>query len=201
MPPLTMLSFNHSRGSVLPPEVIEAARRHWRLFPVQPHGRFAVSTGDIKEATSDLDQIERWAVEQPGLSWALATGESSGVFVLEINTEQGRNGLSTLCGDDWGWCQTLQSKSGDTGYAYFRWPAALTLCNAGGRIAAGLSIRADGDYVILPQSMDSSGQPHVWLNPDDIAAAPQWLLDRAFAPSKTRASAKILPFPDRATQI
>ena len=77
MHPLTMPSFNRSHGSVLPPEVIEATRRHWCLFPVQRKGRLVVPTGDIEEATSDLDQLELWAVERPGLSWALATGEAS----------------------------------------------------------------------------------------------------------------------------
>ena len=187
---------NHpERSAGLPIEVLQSARRHWRLFPVLPHGKFASAKARIEEATTDLERLEEWACKHPGCNWGLATGQASGVFVLEVDAERGRNALCILCGDEWDWQQTLQSQAGDAAYAFFPWPAGRAMHRSGRNLAPGLSIRGEGDYVLIPPSAYSSGVSHAYVDPDAaIAAAPHWLLDSAFAGLEGQLSGKILPF-------
>ena len=115
-------SFNQPRSAGLFIEALQADRL-WRLFPVQPQSRLASAKTRIEEATADLAQLEQWASEHPDCNWGLATGVASGVFALEVDTWTASSALRILCDDVWDWQQTLQMRAGDTGYAFFRWPA------------------------------------------------------------------------------
>ncbi len=69
----------------------------------------------------------------------------------------------------------------------FRWPGRPVPCSTG-RIGAGIDIKGDGGYIILPPSDHKTGRQYSWLfgqQPDEqeIAEAPAWLLDRIDAPS------------------
>ena len=189
-------SFNEPPCSLdLPIEVLQA-NRLWHLFPVQPRGRLAPARVRIEDATADLAQLEQWGCEHPGCNWGLATGQASGVFVLEVDTRRASSGLRILCGDEWDWQQTLLMSAGDTGYAFFRWPAGRAMRGSGKNPAPGLRIRGEGDCVLIPPSASSSGVPHVYLDPDAaIATAPQWLLDSVFVGLEEQSSGKILAFP------
>jgi hypothetical protein len=173
------------------------ASRMWRLFPVQPQGRLAPAKVRIEDATADLAQLEQWACEHPGRNWGLATGMASGVFFLEVDTRRASRALRILSRGEWDGQQTLQSQAGDTGYAFFRWPAARAMRGSGKNPAPGLRIRGEGDFVLIPPSVCPSGISHVYLDPDaEIAAAPQWLLDSVFAGLEERSSGKLLAFPN-----
>jgi hypothetical protein len=197
MLPLSTPSLIHPRSFAdLLPEVLRAASLNWRLYPVQPQGRFAATKALLEEATNSREQLEKWAVEYPGCNWALATGQASGIFVIEMDGERGRDALYVLSGHEWDWQQTLQSQAGYIGYAFFRWPAELSMRNAGKKIAPGVSIRGEGDSVLISPSKYSSGVSHTWLNPDaTVAACPQSLLESVFAVSEGQVFGKILLFP------
>ncbi len=193
--PPTRLFNKPRRSTALPIEVLQASRM-WHLFPVQPQGRLAPAKVRIEDATADLAQLEQWACELPGCNWGLATGMASGVFVLEVDTRRASSALRILNRDEWDGQQTLQSQAGDTGYAFFRWPAARAMRGSGKNPAPGLRIRGEGDFVLIPPSVCPSGISHVYLDPDaEIAAAPQWLLDSVFA-GEERSSGKLLAFPN-----
>jgi hypothetical protein len=103
--------------------------------------------------------------------------------------------LSILCQDEWDWQQTLQSQAGNTAYAFFLWPADRAMRRSGKNLAPGLSIRGEGDYVLIPPSAYSSGVSHAYLDSDAaIETAPLWLLDSAFAGLEGQ-SGKLLTFP------
>jgi hypothetical protein len=125
----------------LPIQIIQANRR-WRVFPVQPQNRLVSAKVRIEDATADLAQLEQWACELPGCNWGLATGAASGVFVLEVDTRSADSTLRVLCEDDWGWRQTLLMSAGDTGYAFFRWPAGRAMRRK--NLAPGLRVRGKG---------------------------------------------------------
>ena len=70
--------------STLPPEVIAAAGRGWRLFPVESRGKLPLVKEWQKVAASDLAQLEAWTVQFPGCNWGLATGTASGLVVIDV---------------------------------------------------------------------------------------------------------------------
>jgi hypothetical protein len=182
----------------LPDEVVQAASRLWKLFPVLAKSRFVATKARIEAATSDLNQLRQWAVEQPGCNWGLATGQASGVFVLEMHAALGANALRALCDEDWDWATGLQSRAGEAGHAFFHWPQGMAVRASAKNLAPGLCIRGDGDYVLVPPSM-SAGISHVYCDPDAvIATTPQWLLQSAFS---FESSDKILVFSKLAPQL
>jgi len=164
-----------------------AAIQGWRIFPVpQASSLHASMTRDrIGEATNDLAALEELADLNPGCRWALATGQASGVFVLEVEGGLGRAALGRLTtiymdndGSDF---QTLRSRAGESVFAFFRFPAGLAIRHGYRHFAPGLAIHGDGDFVLLPPSRYSSGIVHDYLNPDaPVAVVPPWLLDLAF---------------------
>jgi hypothetical protein len=183
----------------LPNEVVQAASRFWRLFPVFSRSRFVTAETRIEDATSDLNQLEQWAVEQPGCNWGLATGQASGVFVLEIHAALGANALRGLCDGDWDEETGLQSQAGEVGYAFFRWPKGMAMRRSAKNLARGLSIRGEGDYVLVPPSACPARTSHVYINPDaEIATSPQWLLNSAFS---VESAGKTLAFRQSAQHL
>jgi hypothetical protein len=75
---------------LLPPEIIAAAGRGWRLFPVKAGDKKPPLLKDWPaKASCDLSQLEEWARRFPGCNWGLACGPESGVYVLDIDGEAG----------------------------------------------------------------------------------------------------------------
>jgi hypothetical protein len=114
------------------------------------------------EASKGGSQDSARLYEHPGCNWGLATGQASGVFVLEVDTRSASSALRILCEDVWDWQQTLLMRAGDAGYAFFRWPAGRAMCGSGENPAPGLRIRGGGDYVLIPPSVCSSGASYVY---------------------------------------
>lgn len=197
---------NHPCSSTVPIEVIGAASLFkWRLFPVLPKGRFAAQRALLEAATSNQEQLENWAMEYPGCPFALATGEASGVFSIEMKGELGRNAFRILSWDDWDWRQqTLLMSAGPTAHAFFRWSAGLSLHKACKQIAPGLNLRGENDFVLIPPAV-ASGISYAWINPDvAVANAPQEVLNRILALSEGQASGNKIPRcpkPQRAAPI
>ena len=163
---------NHRRSSAdLPIEVCQAASHRWHVFPIPALGRFATAPDELRgAATCDLVVLEQLASEYPDCNWALATGQASGVFVLEVDSGSGRTALHALSEEEWDCGETLQSKSGDTWHAFFRWPAGLTNCKK--IVAPGMRIRGGNDFVLIPPSRYCSGVSHAYVNPDAGIATP-----------------------------
>lgn len=196
-PPISSV-FNQPRPAGLSIEALQVDRR-WRLFPVQPHSRLASAETRIKDATADMAQLEQWACELPSCNWGLATGAASGVFVLEEDIRSASSGISSLFEDELQ--QTLLMRAGDTGYAFFRWPAGRAMRGSGKKPAPGLKIRGEGDYVLIPPSVCTSGVSHVYLDLDaGIATAPHRLIDSAFAGLEEKPLGKVLAFPKSLSQ-
>lgn len=70
-------------------------RFNWPVFP-RPGGRYLKDSRGWKDATRDVDQIEKWWSQYPDALIAMPTGEASGVVVLDIDTKNGKDGFATL---------------------------------------------------------------------------------------------------------
>jgi hypothetical protein len=74
-----------SRLSTLPTEIKAAAGRRWRLFPVETEGKQPLVKEWQTIATSDLAQPKACTEQWPPCNWALATGEASSLFVIDVD--------------------------------------------------------------------------------------------------------------------
>jgi hypothetical protein len=166
-------------------EILSLAARGWRLFPCVPHTKTPLLKSWPNLASCDPATIRKWAVKYPSCNWAVACGAESGIWVLDVDGENGRLSLALLekqCGR---LPATLTSRTGrkDGGeHRFFAWPADHNIRNSTGKVAAGLDIRGSGGYVIVPPSIHWTGQTYRWADSDlTIAAAPLCLLERVTA--------------------
>jgi len=170
----------------------DAANRGWRIFPTPPAGSFhtLVTSGRIAEATSDLVSLEELADANPGCRWGLATGQASGVFVLEVEGALGRaalNRFASLCIEELSDFQIFTLRAGESVFGFFRYPVGFVLRRGGKHPEPGLTIHGDNDFVLLTPW--SAGK----LNAEkEVAAAPQWLLSLAFEVVKEK-SDRLVP--------
>src|SRR5262249_40021948 len=100
-----------------------------------------------------------------------------GVFVLDIDGEDGEGSLRQLEQAHGALPPTVEVVTGKGRHCYFR-IGKHKICNSVGQIAIGLDIRGDGGYVIAPPSIHPSGRSYAWSvdTTRDFADAPDCLL-------------------------
>lgn len=136
-------------------------------------GKHPLTPRGFLEATTNLSTIKALWDKWPNANIGMATGEISGVVVIDIDGPEGVVSLS-----DKTLPATLTAASGraDGGiHYYFQWPG-FKVKNAV-KLLDGVDIRADGGYIILPGSRHSSGNYYKWLDETEPSPAPQWMLD------------------------
>jgi hypothetical protein len=132
----------------------------------------------VKGASADPVQILAWFNTYPGCNWGVATGEASGVWVLDID-QHDTDGVASL--NAWQaeqgatLPQTFTVYTGGGGWhLYFLMEGAIG--NRGG-VLPGIDVRGTGGYVLLPGSNHLSGRPYVTHTFRRPAVAPRRLLD------------------------
>ncbi|WP_275425910.1 DUF3987 domain-containing protein [Occallatibacter savannae] len=177
--------------SKVPAEVVEAARRGWKLFPVVPKGKASMIKHWPRMACNDLTQLRHWAERFTGCNWGMATGEPSGVIVVDIDGLDGAAELSLLAGNGYVLPQTLTVKTGRGKHLYFRRPVGKAIRNSAGKLGKGLDVRGEGGYVLTAGSVHPNGKIYAYEDPSaEIAEAPEWLLNRLCEPSNLRVNEK-----------
>lgn len=166
------------------------AARGWHVFPCLPGEKRPATRHGYKDATTDAERIRSWWANQPDYNIGLATGKASGVFVIDIDTKGAVNGYDTwgeLCkAHEWRSRANVIAAGTPSGgcHIYFRHVEGIT--NGRGALPAGVDVRGDGGYVLVPPSRIAGrdrnvpvGLPYSWLYPDatDIMDADEWLLD------------------------
>lgn len=191
--------------------LIRMIRRGFRLFPVVARGKRPLIPGWPRRATNDEELINSWAERFPGCNWAIATGEASGIFVLDVDGESGRESIVELTNRHGAeWIETLGVKTARGRHYYFRWPAGTdAIRNSASKLAAGLDVRGEGGYVLVPPSVHPSGHVYHWFGSGEdkpIAAAATWLIQLlattvrvASSRSLTNRATAILPGQRNAT--
>ena len=182
-----------SVSPMLPERWAVLHRLGFALFPLQPGGKQPASglaTHGCKDATRETVRLLAWA-DDPALNIGIATGQSSGVFVLDLDSaEAGAEAASR------GLPLTLAVATPRGRHLYFRHPGGAVRNRAG--IFPGADIRGDGGYVVAPGShfVPSVAEReagklegfYAFETPPDataIADAPEWLLDLSRSPQPT----------------
>lgn len=178
-------------------QVLRLAARGFRLFPCRPASKVPQIKAWQKAATCDVAQLSKWFEKFNDCNWALATGEESGVWVLDVDgdaagaammrrfRERGYIGPETLC------VVTGRHR----GYhLYFSYPKGATIANKKGipDWHEDLDVRGEGGYAMVPPSIWTDdpekaqtegremrlSRPYTFLQGDGcvIAEAPAWLL-------------------------
>lgn len=113
----------------------------------------------FKDATSDEAQIRQWWRQHPNALIGVPTGEMSGIFVIDIDQSDGKNGEATfsLLGvSDPITCQTITVSGGR--HLIFKYPEGHDLRNtSSGPLGEHIDTRGNGGYVIWAGSTSAEG--------------------------------------------
>src|SRR5262249_18137281 len=159
------------------------AKKEMRVFPCTPRGKVPAVTGGCNAATTDEETIVRWWQHIPDANIGIATGEPSGIFVIDVDGIDAEAELRKLEAQHGTLPASVEAITARGRHIYFRMPAT-DVRNSTGKIAAGVDVRGTGGFVIAPPSSHPSGRRYAWSVDcaSAIADAPAWLL------------AKIAPF-------
>ena len=130
-----------------------------------------VKTG-LTEASSDRATIERWGAIWPEANIGIATGAASGIFVLDLDSEDALAAVVDAVGP---LPPTLVSLTG-RGLHYFFKDAEGVKNRAA--LWPHVDVRGTGGYIVAPPSLHASGRLYRWQTPicREIAEAPAALL-------------------------
>lgn len=181
--------------------------RRWALIPlhhVLPSGacscRFAATDPDHQAggksvakhpltkgwqtgaAMSLADAFSVWCDYNPGANIGIRTGTASGIFVLDVDPDNGGNAaLDAMLKANGPLPRTFTVRTGSGGRHYYFTLPAFKVTNGANRLLVteygpGLDIRGEGGQVVAPPSVSAKGD-YVVLDDADPVSAPAWLLE------------------------
>jgi putative DNA primase/helicase len=156
------------------------AREGFAAFPCRPRGKEPITKHGFKDATCDEAQIRKWWTRWPDANIGIATGARSGLIVVDIDSIDGATLLAELTQRFGQLTPTHCVVTGKGRHYYFKLPAGCGSIPSSAK--GGLDFRADDGYVIAPPSIHPDGKVYQWdteSSPNEMALAPEWLLDFA----------------------
>ncbi len=162
--------------------IIEIAKEYishgWFVFPCR--GKIPATPHGFKDAIKDENKVESFFNTHKNI--AIVTGSVSGIFVVDIDVKDGKQGdksLGELIMQHGDFPETLISKTWSGGqHIFFRYPKdKIIKCKID--VVKAIDIRGDGGYIIAAPSR-IKGKSYKWQIPIDdimIADAPEWLLN------------------------
>jgi len=164
----------------------EAAKRYaslgLKVFPLRKGSRTPMLKRWPEKATDDLSTIYAWLDKWPGSGLAVATGERSGVVVLDVDNLQSLEGKPLP--ETW----TVETRPGRY-HLYFKWPG-FEIGNSVSKVGFKLDIRGDRGFVVVPPTINTkSGRPYTWVKaPWDVPIAdlPRWIVEGGLIPEGQR---------------
>ena len=136
---------------------LKLAARGLRVFPVRADKKPAIAD-NLRLAAVDDIIIGRW---WSATDWniGIACGSASGIWVLDVDGEEGEHTLRRLEAQHGALPPTVESITGGGRHLFWRWPTGVEIRNSQVRAdIPGLDIRGDGGYVLAPPSIHPSGR-------------------------------------------
>jgi hypothetical protein len=187
---------------VLVDEALSYARRDWLVVPLHTPrqgkcscrkskcaspGKHPRTPHGLKDGSKDEAQIRQWWEKWPEANIGILTGTESGLLVLDVDGEAGKQSLQALHAAHGALPKmvcALTGRRAEDGarkgcHYYFHLPEGAHLRNSAGTLAKGLDIRGEGGYVVAPPSLHPQGLLYEWRNEGhSLAEPPGWLLAR-----------------------
>lgn len=152
----------------------------YKVFPLLPREKVPATKHGYK-CIFELSQeeiLDFW-VRTPDCNIGMPTGAVNGIFVFDIDGEDGKKSLFKLESEYGVLPKTATSFTDKGKHMIFKFHEGL---RNRARLFPGIDIRADGGYIVVPPSVHPSGKKYRWANSittTDIAGAPEWLIKRA----------------------
>jgi len=149
-------------------------------------GKHPMTRNGVKDASKDTNIVREWWEKCPKASIGIATGRESGVFVVDLDGQQGIAAFAKLQAENGPVPSTPTAWTGGGGrHLFLTHPDGKVIKNRTKIGGQPIDVRGDGGYVIAPPSGHASGNSYRWeVSPFDTlpAIAPHWVLDLITAP-------------------
>ena len=149
-------------------------------------GKHPMTRHGVKEASNDPSIVREWWEQSPRANIGIATGPDSGVFVIDLDGQEGIDAFATLQEENGPVPSTPTVWTGGGGqHLFFAYPNSKvikTRTKIGGQ---SIDVRGDSGYVIAPPSSHVLGKDYRWEVPpfdSPLAVAPDWVLELITAP-------------------
>jgi len=161
----------------------DLARRGFAVFPIylRDSGDWLPIAGWPEKATADPEQVAAWWRRWPNARVGLPAGERNGVTIADVDTKNGKDGVSTLAAlgfPDLAALTPVRVRTPSGGWhLFFRYDERLK--NWVGKIGEGIDIRNNRGFVVAPGSLkgDSRYEPvGSQLGECDLPAFPEVLI-------------------------
>lgn len=126
-------------------------------------------------ASADPEVIAGWARRYSRNGVGLPTGPDSGILVLDVDGQAGRDSLRRIEEQHGPLPVTWRTERGLGGHTYFACPSEPWATNTARVLGPGLDTRGAGGMVVVPPSPHKSGTPYRWAHgrgPGDVQLAP-----------------------------
>ena len=164
-------------SSLLQAALDYAGGNGWSVFPLWPRSKEPACKHGFKNATTNPATIRRYWLAQPEFNIGVATGQISGIWVLDSDGTVGAETLRDLEARHGPIPPTLTSLTSRGPHLWFR--ADIPIQSSAARVGLGLDVRGDGGYVLAPPSVHPSGHVYAWsvdCSINALAIAPEWLV-------------------------
>lgn len=155
----------------------------WRVFPLRTRAKIPATEHGCLDATTDREQIRAWWARWPSANVGIATGEGSGLLVIDLDGDAGERALAELVETHGALPAVPEVTTGRGRHLYFAFDARVK--NSAKRLPQ-IDTRSTGGYVVAPPSIHPDGRTYLWA-PDRtprevrVQAAPEWLIEKFVA--------------------
>src|SRR5690349_15924428 len=117
------------------------------------------------DASKDEAQINAWWQQWPDANVGIATGQISGIVVLDIDVAKGAHSADLLFGGvDQTVFTTPKVKTGGGLHFYYKYPIGHDIRNSASKLGKFIDVRGEGGYVVAPPSKHITGKEYEFLN-------------------------------------
>lgn len=163
-----------------------------KVFPVKPNEKRPAVKNGLLAATDNHEQIKAWWSSMPDANIGIATGPTSGFWVLDLDEKNGVSGSTSILGYDTDdAAPTLTAITGSGGsHRLYQYPSDIEIKTRAG-ILPGVDVRGQGGYIVAAPSI-VDGKLYRWLNDAvPIASAPQTIIDLVTRPLALKPSSGV----------
>lgn len=159
-------------------QILDLADKGLAVFPVRSTGNRAPHIRDwYNTATTDHNQLKKWWKRWPDARVGLPTGERNGVWVIDIDVKNGKDGEATLK-ELKPLPDTLEQVTQSGGrHLFFKWNDSYNIPSRTNVLGEGVDVRCNGGFVVIAPSKGYEMLGGFDL--DMVEEAPQWAIDMA----------------------
>jgi DNA-binding MarR family transcriptional regulator len=169
-----MKSYTTFNNSMIHRGALKTAGKGKPVFPCKD--KQPLTHRGFKDATTDPARVTAFWTRHPDAKIGMPTGRASGVFVVDVDQLEALGALQRELPET----LTIRTPSGGLHF-YFHHVEGIT--NRRGTLPAGIDVRGEGGYVIVPPSDGYTVECHA-----PVADAPEWLLETIKDEPRTKPS-------------